>query len=369
MTTKIPTELLEDDAVTADKLADGAVTTDRLADGAITLPKMSTTHGALSGFRNKIINGCCRVAQRGNVAAVNNSMTYGGADRIAVFPASFTTFTGTIQQSTTSNNTASNYAQSVTGVTTTGTGAVHFAQRIEAMNTRDLAGKTITVSARVYHDVGSAVTMLASLYKANSTDDFSANTQIGSNASLGNAASGSYTTVSAQFTLGSSDANTGLMVFISFTSIGAVSSKAFYVGDLQVTAGDTALPFEFRPFSTELALCQRYYEKSFTQGVAPAQNVGSIVGAFQVPQVAAASTGVSFGTVYFKTTKRTAPTVTFYNPSAANGQMRNSSTGVDCSGTSAVATGDASFSITATTGAGTAIGGTNAVHWAAACEL
>jgi hypothetical protein len=39
---------------------------------------------------------------------------------------------------------------------------------------------------------------------------------------------------------------------------------------VQFEKGLTASPYEFLPIGTELALCQRYYEKSFNQGVTPA---------------------------------------------------------------------------------------------------
>jgi len=37
----------------------------------------------------------------------------------------------------------------------------------------------------------------------------------------------------------------------------------------QLEKGTTATPFEYRPIGTELALCQRYYEKSYALGTAP----------------------------------------------------------------------------------------------------
>jgi hypothetical protein len=43
-----------------------------------------------------------------------------------------------------------------------------------------------------------------------------------------------------------------------------------YVTGVQFEKGAVATPFEIRPIGTELLLCQRYYEKSFEYGTAPA---------------------------------------------------------------------------------------------------
>jgi hypothetical protein len=39
------------------------------------------------------------------------------------------------------------------------------------------------------------------------------------------------------------------------------TSNVFYITGVQLEAGTTASPFEYRQYGTELALCQRYYQK------------------------------------------------------------------------------------------------------------
>jgi len=46
-------------------------------------------------------------------------------------------------------------------------------------------------------------------------------------------------------------------------------SGTFDIANVQLEAGSIATPFEQRPISTELQLCQRYYEKSYNIDVAP----------------------------------------------------------------------------------------------------
>lgn len=52
-------------------------------------------------------------------------------------------------------------------------------------------------------------------------------------------------------------------------SIVGTNASTFYVTGVQLERGTVATPFEQRPYGTELALCQRYYYKSYNQSTAP----------------------------------------------------------------------------------------------------
>jgi hypothetical protein len=207
-------------------------------------------------FRNKIINGGCLIAQRGSISSVNNTVTYGGADRFFVAPF-FTTSTGTISKSTLTSS-PTGFGQFLT-ISSTGTGNIIFAQRIESSNIVDLNNKTVTFSGIIYQNTGSTVTTTLSVKKANAVDNFSGTTLIGAAGSI-SLASGVETPFTYTVTLGSSDATTGLAVEINFTGLGALTSKVFAIGAFQLETGSVATPFEQRPIGMELALCQRYYE-------------------------------------------------------------------------------------------------------------
>ena len=244
-------------------MATTQVTTDVIADGAITAAKINLG-GPLAGFRNRIINGACHISQRGNVAAVNNSYTYGGCDRIVVAPSGFTTASGTIQQNT-SVGFQSPFAQQLASVTTTGSGNIQFVTKIESKDVIDLNSKTITISANFYQDTGGAINGNLQLYKATAFDNFVSVTQIGSTTTI--SIPNMYNTkMSATFTLGSTDASNGLMMLASFGTVGAVTSKNFMIGDWQMEIGTVATPLEFCPFAMELARCQRYYERKTING-------------------------------------------------------------------------------------------------------
>ena len=54
------------------------------------------------------------------------------------------------------------------------------------------------------------------------------------------------------------------------TSVVGTNGATWYITGVQVEKGSTATSFDYRPFGTELALCQRYFEKSFDYATAPA---------------------------------------------------------------------------------------------------
>lgn len=121
------------------------------------------------------------------------------------------------------------------------------------------------------------------------------------------------------------------------------------------------------PFGAELAACQRYYNKTFAYATAPAQNVGSLTGEYQWG-AQRTGTGSDFTFAPFPALMRGTPSVTFYNPAAANGQVRDLDVPGDCSST-AGSVSARGVRISCAGNASTAIGNTLAVHFAADAEL
>jgi hypothetical protein len=201
-----------------------------------------------------------RVAQRGSTT-LSGVDTYGGCDRTFGGPSGFTTSSGNILQGGSLGGpySSSGFLQSVL-LTTTGTGIVRFGQKIEALNTADLNGKQITISAKLTQDSGSALNATITVFRPTTTaNDFSAQTLLATSSAVSvPSSSGSGTAITNTFTLGSTDASKGLAVYVTYAGVGAVTSKSFYIGDLQLEIGPVATPFEQRPIGMELALCQRY---------------------------------------------------------------------------------------------------------------
>ncbi len=106
------------------------------------------------------------------------------------------------------------------------------------------------------------------------------------------------------------------------------ASNNFKLQLVKVEAGSSATAWQVRSEEEELALCQRYYIKTFLQSVAPAQNTNNFFGVLTYNTFVAST--VSTGCLWqFPVTMRTTPTITFYNPGAANTVWRNRSTDVD----------------------------------------
>ena len=132
---------------------------------------------------------------------------------------------------------------------------------------------------------------------------------------------------------------------------------------VQVEEGIGASPFEALPQDVVLDRCRRYYRKSFQAATAPAQNVGSMVGAaFAVSHVASALFGAR---VEFDNNMRAAPTVTTYNPAAANANWRDTTNGTDRTVT-VTDLAENGFVMTGAAGAAAAL---NYIHWQAAADL
>ena len=82
---------------------------------------------------------------------------------------------------------------------------------------------------------------------------------------------------------------------------GLAATGTFAITGVQLEPGTVATPFEFRPYGTELALCQRYYWKSQS---APNSNI-------QPTSYNGSGTNtIGLGAINFKTTMRISPDVT-----------------------------------------------------------
>jgi len=93
------------------------------------------------------------------------------------------------------------------------------------------------------------------------------------------------------------------------TSVVGTNGATFYITGVQLEKGSTATSFDYRPYTTELQLCQRYYQKTFNQSTAPVNNIGSAY--LQISIMNGQEPQITFP---LPVTMRTAPSVTLYNP-------------------------------------------------------
>jgi hypothetical protein len=183
-------------------------------------------------------------------------------------------------------------------------------QRIEAANATALAGKPVTFSFWA-RSMSSATPLNFEIARANAADNFSATTAIASG-ELAATPSGSWTRYSASVSLPAEAVN-GVIVRIKRGSAGASTTR---VALAQLELGAAASAFGFRTVGAELALCERYFQKSFDLATTPADGVS----AGQISVFSRASTD-QFAVVIghrFLTRMRTSPTMAFFNPNTSN---------------------------------------------------
>jgi len=259
--------------------------------GEVTLQNVTLGDSAVPShsmnFRNKIINGDMRIAQRGTFVFTAGN-TY-GLDRWKNWKAGSGAFT--VEQSTDVPITETfQYSLKSTVTTNSTPSGNHYygvAQYIEGNNTHSLgfgtsAAKTITLSFWVKSSV-TGIYSVAISNKDGATRTYAADYSISS----ANTWEKKSLTISGDVT-GTWNKNntTGLRVWFALgmgstystttsnsweSSSGIQSPSAidwisnsgatFYITGVQLEEGSVPTPFEHRPIGTELALCQRYYFK------------------------------------------------------------------------------------------------------------
>lgn len=261
-------------------LPNATVTADDLAAGAAL---NSVSDGVF--FRNRIINGDMRIAQRATTgtAQQTGSFFYNTVDRWVTYFYGVGVATQT-QDSDAPTGFSSSTKFEVTTIDSSIAGADDyiFGQKIEGFNTSDLAfgtanAKTITLSFWVKCSAtgtlpvalqnSAASRSYVSTVTINSADTWeyktitvagdTTGTWIGATNGIG---------LSVYFNLGNSKtvtANTwsgGNYLGVSgATNFMATLNLTIQFTGVQLEVGSVATPFERRPYGTELALCQRYY--------------------------------------------------------------------------------------------------------------
>ncbi len=146
------------------------------------------------------------------------------------------------------------------------------------------------------------------------------------------------------------------------------NTNTFQLDFIQIESGSVATPFEQKTEQEVLSLCQRYYQKTFSQGVAPVQAVGSQLGTLQYKAVLAAinSNGQSWD---FTEPMRIAPTITFYNPVSANTNWYNVTLAADSGASSTSGIGDRGMYAINAQVVGDTVASNITIHATASAEL
>lgn len=141
-----------------------------------------------------------------------------------------------------------------------------------------------------------------------------------------------------------------------------ITGVSLIPGSVAVSAAMS--PYVMRSWDEELVRCQRLYEKSFNYGTVPVQNAGTFTGEAFFPAITAGATPQRLPTIFFSVRKRSTPSITLYNPAAANAEVRDETANLDCSATASLAW-EASLQVNTTGNAGSSAGNRLGVHWVA----
>lgn len=345
-------------------------------------------------YRNKLINGDFRIDQRFAGTSTTLGLTY-VMDRWAM-----NNSTGTMTKQRVANGPYGNTYSAQYTVTSVGTRAAsdyyYIGQSIEGLNMNDLqwgysTAKTCTLSFWVKNSLtgtyggalisGNVARSYGFTYTVNVASTWEYKTIIipgditgGSTAYPSDNTSalairfgfgcGSNYSMSA----GSWQVATNMIDVTGTASFAQTAGAVVNISMVQFEVGSIATPFENRPIGVELALCQRYYDKSFPASTAPVQNFGR-QGAIETLAVRTAGLMGLSTYVRFSVPMRTMPALTFYNPSAANAQARNIDLASDCSATNGDNTANNSTKIQYTLPTSTVAGNLISVHFTAEAEL
>jgi len=237
-----------------------------------------------TGYKNRIINGGMALDQRN--AGASQTITAAAALAYTVDRwYAYSTGANVTGQQVAGAYTSSQYRYQFTGAASVT--AIGFGQRIEAKNCFDLANTTATLSCYISNSLLTTVTWTA--YYANTADTF------GSLASptVTSIATGTFTVSStrtqyiANISIPSA-ATTGIQIVFT---VGAQTSGTWIIDSVQLEKGSTATSFDYRPYGTELNLCQRYYTSfvgtvAFSQyGIAEATSATKVRFPMQCPVV------------------------------------------------------------------------------------
>ena len=355
-------------------------------DSGITFPNSSTQAVGFYGFKNRIINGAMMIDQRNAGASVAGNGVY-TLDRWLAQASVYNKFN--VQQNAGSVTPPAGYINYL-GATSSSAYSIgsgdyfYIEQSIEGLNIADLAwgtasASTVTLSFKIYSSLTGAFGGVLRNSAGNRSYPFtytvaSANTWTTISVTIAGDTSGTWLTtngvgIRVTFGLGVGSTYSGTAgswsgsSYISATgatSVVGTNGATFYITGVQLEAGSTATSFDYRPYGTELALCQRYFQGyTYSGGSLICMGFGrssaAVNGVFQFPVM------------------RTAPTVSL--PSLGNGTgqatyMTNSFGYPGMTGSlSAVSLNNASFSIFQSGDSGFTTGQASVFYSSAGCSM
>ena len=318
--------------------------------GITNLPSINS--GQIGGNRNVIINGAQEVDQRHAGASVAVSSVY-VTDRWKVQGA------GNAGDAEQIDSTIAGFKSSLKYTGDANIAFMQMGQQIEFKNYAHLVGEDVTISfyAKANNTNGGSTALTVRTRTVTGEDGSALFAAANTDTSV------TISTTAARYTVARTIPADSKGFSVEFVLGAHVNTDGYEITGIQLELG-TVTAFEYRSFGEELALCERYFTKSFAYETAPVQNGGApnvITGQGQ------AASSPAYAYVYFKQTMRAAPTIVTFNPNEANANWRNTASG-----------GALTVAVSFTGDSGTFIGSNTevlgqynicAIHYTASAEL
>lgn len=309
-------------ATTAYVVSQAIAKTGGTMTGDLVVPSLNG--GPIAGSRNRVIGGSMAVDQRNAGAAQTFTAAAALAYSVDRWYGYCTGANVTGQRIT--GATAGQFYYRFTGAASVT--AIGFGQRIEQLNSADLASSTATLSVDLANSLLTTVTWTA--YYATTADSFGTlasptRTQI---------ATGTFTvtsTVTRYSTNISVPAAATTGIEIVFT-VGAQISGTWTIGNVQLEPGTVATPFERRSYGAELALCQRYCPVAEggvleLNGYMANSTNGNVIYSFLVTPRVQPNGITTSGTYNVVSSVSTSATINFQNATTATAKIGVATTG------------------------------------------
>jgi hypothetical protein len=273
-------------------------------------------------FRNALYNGDMRISQRGT-SFTNPSSQY-TLDRwyISIYGS---TGNGTVSQIQSGLANFSNAFQLATTSTTAGNW--YISQSLETRDVVRFQGQAVTVS--FWYRIPTNFTQVWTPYLFWTTSIDTAITNSSSPApntagsgTMPNTTAWTYTSFQASVPV---SAEALSVMFVTFLNV--VNGATIQITGVQLEKGSVATPYEILPYATELALCQRYYQKSYQQG----DYAGTVTSTNGIIAVSAVNVDSIAGTRFNVPMRATPGTTTIYSTAGTAGKATVFNGGADTS--------------------------------------
>lgn len=304
--TSMSTDTISEKTSAAGVTVDGVLLKDNAVSASGGFTQNSTFNSASTmGFKNRIINGAMMIDQRNAGASVTptSSATAYATDRWALNVSQNSKFSA--QQSTGFVGFSNSLLiTSLSAYSVTSGDYFMVDQNIEGLNVADLGwgtanAQTVTLSFKVKSSLTGTFGGVISNSANNRSYPFSytisaANTETSISITIAGDTSGTWLTtngvgIRVRFSMGAGTTYQGTagawagatyLTATGATSVVGTNGATFYITGVQLEKGSTATSFDYRPYGTELALCQRYYQQNVVAGYSGPAVSGVANGAF-----------------------------------------------------------------------------------------